>query len=255
MNYIDAKVKEVEYPSVGYALIRFGGDVPIKGMPGQFVMVRGDWDTDPILPRAFSVVEVGMDAAILVRDVGKGTKKLARIRRGDPLAVLGPLGQGFSHLNAASRPILVAGGVGVAPLIFLAEYFHSRSIEVTFLYGAKTGEDLLFVDRIKKAANLIITTEDGSFGETGMITEPLEHIFCAEGNFQVFSCGPDPMLRQVYKSSSRRGISCQVALESPMACGMGTCKGCAVEASDGNYVYVCCDGPVFDSNRIYGGAS
>ena len=125
MEYQVTQITDVEHPQPEYALLRFSGKQPVTGKPGQFVMVRGDWGTDPILPRAFSLVEVGNKGAILVREVGKGTKKLREMGPGDELGVLGPGGQGFSVPQAGSRPVLVAGGIGVAPPVFLAEQLAS----------------------------------------------------------------------------------------------------------------------------------
>ncbi len=253
MEYQVTQITDVEHPQPEYALLRFSGKQPVTGKPGQFLMVRGDWGTDPILPRAFSLVEVGNKGAILVREVGKGTKKLREMRPGDELGVLGPGGQGFSVPQAGSRPVLVAGGVGVAPLVFLAEQLASEGVRPIFIYGARSSQDLPLRSRAAQAGDMIITTEDGSSGEQGMVTGPLQRILEGSEQVQLFSCGPEPMLKAVALLAKRAGVSCEIALESPMACGMGTCKGCAVPGADGNYRYVCCDGPVFNSAEIYGG--
>ncbi len=254
MDYLATKISSVEQPEPGYAILRFAGEQRIEGRPGQFAMVRGDWGSDPILPRAFSLVETGERGAILVRVVGKGTKLLAEMRPGDTLFVLGPLGRGFSAPLDGRHPVLVAGGVGVAPLLFLAEQLAASKVRATFIYGGRTSRDLPLRSRIAAAADLLVTTEDGSLGEEGVVTAPLERVLAGTSHTQVFSCGPDPMLRAVALAADAADTPCEVALESPMACGMGTCKGCAVEAADGGFRYVCCDGPVFDALEIFGGA-
>jgi dihydroorotate dehydrogenase electron transfer subunit len=253
MDYLETRVTAVEHPAARHVLIRFAGPRPIAGEPGQFVMVRGAWGAHPVLARAFSLVEAGDEGAILVRVVGEGTALLGEIRPGDALAMLGPQGRGFSAPERGRETVLVAGGVGVAPLIFLAERMASTGLRPTFLYGARSEADLPLVDRIRSSVDLTLTTEDGSTGERGLVTGPLERILADEQGVQIFSCGPEPMLEAVARLAVAAGAPCEVALESPMACGMGTCKGCAVLAADREYRYVCSDGPVFESSEIYGG--
>ncbi|MDJ0762426.1 MAG: dihydroorotate dehydrogenase electron transfer subunit [Myxococcota bacterium] len=254
MDFRTTGITEILQPEPEYALLRFKGDAPIPGSPGQFVMVRGDWGTDPILPRAFSLVEVGEISAILVRVVGKATMKLAHMRVGDKLSVLGPMGRGFSLPKADRQPVLIGGGVGIAPLIFLAEQLWDQGMRPICLYGARTQKDLVLLDRLSAASQVIAVTEDGSRGKTGMVTDYLDPILTKNSPVHLYSCGPYPMLRAVAEMAATVGAPCDVALESPMACGMGTCKGCAVPRPDGGYLYVCTDGPVFDAKEIFGGA-
>ncbi|MCP4602112.1 MAG: dihydroorotate dehydrogenase electron transfer subunit [Proteobacteria bacterium] len=253
MDYLNAKIAQVEHPQPGYALLYFKGERPIQGRPGQFVMVRGVWGTDPILPRAFSLVETGDQGAILIREVGLGTERLAHMRPGETLKVLGPLGRGFSAPDSNRRTILVAGGVGVAPLIFMAEQLTKGEKRPIFIYGGRTSKDLPLRSRIAALADLSVTTEDGTLGEKGVVTAPLERVLAEPEQAQVFSCGPEPMLEAVSKVADAADAPCEMALESRMACGMGTCKGCAVRTVHGDYKYVCSDGPVFDAMEIYGG--
>lgn len=253
MDYLETRVTAVERPAPAHVLIRFGGARRLDGEPGQFVMVRGDWGEHPVLARAFSLVEAGEQSAILVRVVGQGTALLERLEPGDPLAVLGPRGRGFSAPSDGRRVVLVAGGVGVAPLVFMAERVAAGGRRASFLYGARTSADLPLEDRVRSVADLTVTTEDGSSGERGMVTAPLERLLEKDDRVQIYSCGPEPMLEAVARLAVAAGVPCEVALESPMACGMGTCKGCAVLAADREYRYVCSDGPVFDSAEIYGG--
>jgi len=253
MEFQTTRVSDVERPGAGYALLRFGGETPIVGEPGQFVMIRGAWGAHPVLPRAFSLVEAGDRGAVLVREVGEGTRLLAAMRPGDPLTVLGPLGTSFRDPEGGRRPVLVAGGVGVAPLVFLAERLARRGARPLFLYGARTASELVLRDRIERAGELAVTTEDGSAGEAGLVTAPLARVLRDDPAAAIYSCGPHRMLEAVADAAREAGAPCQVALESPMACGMGTCKGCAVIAPDGGFRYVCTDGPVFDSAAVFGG--
>jgi dihydroorotate dehydrogenase electron transfer subunit len=253
MNYQKTKIVDITVVADGYALLRFKGDSPVAGVPGQFVMIRGAWGVDPILPRAFSIVESGDTGAVLVRNVGKGTDLLCNMNSGDELFVLGPLGNGYTLPSNGETPVLVAGGVGVAPLVFLAQTLKDMNFDVQFLYGARGSADLPLSEQIKLISNLIVTTEDGSAGQKGLVTPALEQTLQSFGSSIVYSCGPHPMLKAVGQVAQKYNAECQVALESPMACGMGTCKGCAVVDAEGNFKYVCTDGPVFQAQNIFGG--
>jgi dihydroorotate dehydrogenase electron transfer subunit len=255
MKYLRTRITEVEYPAKDHALLRFAAAEDIPGVPGEFVMIRGDWGVHPVLPRAFSLVESGATGSVLVKAIGEGTERLAAMTAGDELVVFGPLGNGYSVEDSERRPLLVAGGVGVAPLLFLAEQLAAAGIRPTFLYGARTEDDLPLADDIAKVAELIVTTENGSVGEKGLITAPLERLLAEDANAVIYSCGPDGMLHAVSNVAQCAGVPCQVALEAPMACGMGTCKGCAVMGTDGVYKYVCYDGPVFEAADIFEAAS
>ncbi|MBN2341171.1 MAG: dihydroorotate dehydrogenase electron transfer subunit [Deltaproteobacteria bacterium] len=250
-QYLKTTIQSVEEVAPGYSLLSFICDTPLQGTPGQFVMIRGNWGANPVLPRAFSIVQSGSVGQVLVRDVGPGTYLLCNMHVGDELYVLGPLGNGFIPPEGEAA-VLVAGGVGVAPLVFLAELLAETGVPITFLYGARTQYDLPLRERIEKVAKLVITTEDGSVGHKGLVTEPLVDMV-KDSRTRVYSCGPNPMLEAVGKVAMAAGVECQVALESPMACGMGTCKGCAVVKPDGTFTYVCTDGPVFVAANIYGG--
>jgi dihydroorotate dehydrogenase electron transfer subunit len=255
MKYLRTRITEVIYPARDHALLRFAADEAIPALPGEFVMVRGDWGCHPVLPRAFSLVESGETGSILVKAIGPGTELLAAMQVGDELVVFGPLGHGYSVDPAGCRPVLVAGGVGVAPLLFLARELALAGVKPTFLYGARTRHDLPLADDIAAVAELLITTEDGSVGEKGLITQPLQRLLQADSSAVVYSCGPEGMLAAVARVATASGAQCQVALEAPMACGMGTCKGCAVMTTAGNYKYVCSDGPVFAATEIYGASA
>jgi dihydroorotate dehydrogenase electron transfer subunit len=254
MDYLEARISKMEYPASGHALLSFVAKRPVRGEPGQFVMVRGEWGSHPMLPRAFSLVETGEEGAILIRVIGEGTRLLYDMKPGDPLWVLGPLGRGFDFKDKTLRPVLVAGGVGVAPLLFLAERLASEKQRPVFIYGARTYGDLALRERLSSVSDLVVTTEDGSSGEKGLATDALKRCLEDGTPSQIFACGPQAMLEAVAGAAGKARVRCEVALESPMACGTGVCKGCAIETAEGDYRYVCSDGPVFDAVEIYGGA-
>ena len=162
MKYLRTTITEVQYPAKDHALLRFAADEEIPGQAGEFVMIRGDWGVHPVLPRAFSLVDSGATGSVLVKAVGEGTERLAAMEAGDELMVFGPLGNGYELDDSDRTPLLVAGGVGVAPLLFLAEQLAAKGVRPTFLYGARSEDDLPLTDKIAAVAELIITTENGA---------------------------------------------------------------------------------------------
>ncbi len=259
MKYLRTRITEVLTPAPNYKMLRFAGDEPIPARPGEFVMVRGEWGVHPVLPRAFSLVECGDFGSIIVKPIGEGTELLAGMEVGEVLTVFGPLGKGYDLAlpleDRSRRPVLVAGGVGVAPLLYLTREFHDAGIRSVFIYGGRTEDDLPLSPEIAEVADLVVTTENGARGEQGRVTAPLERLLAEDNHAIVYSCGPDGMLHAVSNVSQAAGVPCQLALEAPMACGMGTCKGCAVMGTDGSYKYVCYDGPVFEAADIFEAAS
>lgn len=234
-----------------------------KAIPGQFVMLRGsDW-SGPLLNRPFSIHRPilsshGFDGIeILYRSVGEGTRRLSLCKPGDGIDLLGPLGRGFEVLDAPRRILIVGGGVGVAPLVFLASVLIQKGIDpkaCTVFIGGRSKSDLLCLDAFTQLnMPLITTTEDGSEGERGLITAPLDaQLTNRPPPDIIFACGPVGMLRQVVHTANRRGVACQVSIETMMACGMGACLGCAVENRDPTqkYWHACLDGPVFNAEKI-----
>jgi dihydroorotate dehydrogenase electron transfer subunit len=196
------------------------------------------------------------DLEILYRVVGEGTQILSEVKKDESVGILGPLGNGFSLSEKAEKVFIVAGGIGVAPLVFLCSYllvekgFSAQDIKV-FL-GARSKEDLLCRDDFAELAlEVAVTTEDGSEGETCMITSPVEAALKKARPDVIYACGPSGMMKCLSEMSERYGVTCQISMESAMACGFGACLGCAVESKDENrYLHVCKDGPVFDSRNI-----
>ncbi|MGD0263842.1 MAG: dihydroorotate dehydrogenase electron transfer subunit [Candidatus Methylomirabilota bacterium] len=237
---------------------------PATFRAGEFVMVRPPWVGDPFLPRAFSIYRIARQGdspavvEILYKVLGKGTQYLARMEPSQEVEVLGPLGNAFTLLDGGARPVLVAGGIGVPPIAALARQFRISNFEfrnVEVFLGGKTSEDILCVKDFEEAgAGVHITTEDGSLGTRGLITDLLRPFLITHhgSRFTISTCGPPGMLVAVARLAEECAIPCQVSVEANMACGFGACMGCAIEvkADAKTYKLVCKDGPVFDSREI-----
>jgi dihydroorotate dehydrogenase electron transfer subunit len=217
-------------------------------------MVKVTDGIDPLLRRPFSIHRMlGSESGefeILFRAVGSGTKILARAHVGDRLDVLAPLGRGF-RLDAG-RPLFVGGGIGVAPLLFLAESFLEKGIRPKLLLGGRRDRDILcHEDFTCLAVPFALATEDGTLGEPGLVTRLLERELAAGvSGTGVYTCGPVPMLEAVARICRNHGVPCQVSLEAHMACGVGACLGCVVAGEKAPYLRVCKEGPVFDAGEI-----
>jgi dihydroorotate dehydrogenase electron transfer subunit len=225
--------------------------------PGQFVMIRVQSGMDPFLRRPFSICGTEGDSfLVLYRVVGYGTSILTEAKGGEVLSVMGPLGSGFELPTSEAIPVLVGGGIGVAPLFFLAQRLRRR--KALFMMGFASAKDVLTVPRTKGAGiSLSIATDDGSEGHGGFVTDLLEDYLATSGagkkQHLLYTCGPKAMLRKMAEISSSHNLQCQFSLEATMACGLGACLGCAVKAShDGSpaYFHVCKDGPVFPVEAI-----
>lgn len=223
--------------------------------PGQFVMIRVGTRIDPLLRRPFSICGIREDGGVMIlyRVVGRGTRMMAAAKAGDALDVLGPLGKGFDAPDPARVPFLVTGGMGIAPLSFLAQRLGPNGHLLT---GYACADQQVPLHRFGAShCEVSVATEDGSAGYHGMVTTLLEEILrqSPEGVPDIYACGPVPMLKAVAALALKKGIPCRVSLESTMACGLGACQGCAVAAAPGRdraYYHVCRDGPVFDVNAI-----
>lgn len=218
--------------------------------PGQFAMLRGDWGLDPVTPRAMSVMRVREGVAdFVIKQVGRGTARLRQARVGDPISLLGPMGRGFPALDNKKRYDLVAGGVGLPPLLMLAERAKDSGLQnqLTFYYGGRSASDLVLLEQVRAlGCHLVLTTEDGSLGVRGRVTDALQLEEAV-----VLACGPNPMLKAVRAMALARGLSCWLSIEENMACAVRACLGCAVPARSRPYLYVCTDGPVFDAREIW----
>lgn len=219
--------------------------------PGQFVLLRVSPGLDPLLRRPFSLHEKDEESfELLYKVAGKGTSILSGRRCGEVIDTIGPLGKGFSPVDGEA--LLAAGGMGIAPLLFLARSLTEDGKKVVLVYGAKTGALLIDCTRFEDTGvSVKLTTEDGSRGFTGTCVELLGSELSESEYSGVYACGPSAMLRQVSQLCKEHGVpSCQVSVEEKMACGVGACLGCSVGNNHGGYLTVCKDGPVFEASEI-----
>lgn len=225
--------------------------------PGQFVMIQIQSGSDPLLRRPISLCGAGGETVeILFQVRGRGTEIMAAWEPGHAVSVLGPFGNGFIMPADIQTAVLVAGGIGAAPLLFLANVLSSEYNKVTckFYFGSKTRMEADILSGVADLMHACIhVTEDGSTELTGFVTDTLESFFnkgeIGAGGTYIYSCGPSPMLKKVALIATGFSIPCQVSLEAHMACGVGACLGCVVETKDG-FKRVCADGPVFDSTSL-----
>jgi dihydroorotate dehydrogenase electron transfer subunit len=253
---LDLTVKSVERLHERYVLIRLTDAQPLPEMlPGQFVEVRVDGSPSTFLRRPISINFVDREQNelwLLVATVGDGTRKLAELAAGAKLNCMLPLGNGFT-LSDARKVLLVGGGVGVAPLLYLGATLQQQGIEPTFLLGARTSNDLLMLNQFQQYGCVLTTTEDGSAGEKGFVTN---HSVLSNEHFDLIQCcGPTPMMKAVARYAHEHGIVCEVSLENLMACGVGAFLCCVekVKGADNGAatnVCVCKEGPVFNINQL-----
>ena len=235
-----------------FVLLKFTGSNPLpKMLPGQFTEVKIDNSPDTYLRRPISINHFDAEKNefwLLIRLVGPGTRKLAEIIPGNKVNMIIPLGNSFTLPdNSNAKPLLVGGGCGTAPMLFLGAYLKENGFNPTFLLGARSKSDLLQLDEFAKYGDIRITTEDGSEGEKGYVTQ---HSSLENGRFShVYTCGPKPMMQAVASYAKRENIFCEVSLENTMACGFGVCLCCVENTCEGN-ICVCKEGPVFNINKL-----
>lgn len=263
---IDATVIANARLSSEYSVLSLAApEVGARTLPGQFVMVKPAGVTDPLLRRPFSVFEVLRDAtgtitgiSILNKRAGRSTRRLYDLEPGDIVSCLGPLGQPFKTVASPARAWMVAGGVGLAPFATLAEALAQQKVDTTLFYGARTAEELFYLDFFAGlGVKLVLTTENGARGTKGRVTVPLEESLKALGagdTAMVYACGPEPMLEAVAKMAARYNQPSQVSVERVMGCGLGGCYSCVVPVKHGNeesnLVRSCISGPVFDGAEL-----
>jgi dihydroorotate dehydrogenase electron transfer subunit len=256
------KVRILWNRRVGSSYYKIGlkcGNELIAARPGQFVMLRIDGRTSPLLRRPFSIhriIEGEKGIEILYRIVGEFTGRLSEVKDGEWVDIMGPLGKGFSLPENIRRIFIVAGGIGVAPMLFLSTHILEKkmtgSSDIKVFLGARSKEDLLCRDDfLNLGLDVMITTDDGSEGKACLITTPVEAALKEKRPEVIYACGPSGMLKCLSGIAEIYKVPCQISTESVMACGIGACLGCAIEGKDeGRYLHVCMDGPVFDSRDI-----
>lgn len=217
--------------------------------PGQFVEIRIDNSNDTFLRRPISLYDVDYEKHLiylLIQEVGKGTRKLAGLKVGDKLNLIYPLGNSFSLPGQQGKVLLVGGGVGVAPLLFLARFLTQNNVEPEFLLGFRNNELLVNLADFEKFGKVHLSTDDGSEGEAGTV---MDHSLLKAASFpyvKVYTCGPQVMMKAVGSFAEALNVECEASLENTMACGFGACLCCIQETVRGN-LRVCKEGPVFNT--------
>ncbi len=249
---LDLTVSENIRLHQNYVLIKLTQSSPLPEMlPGQFAEIRIDGSNTTFLRRPISINYVDKDKNevwFLVQLVGDGTRKLATVSVGDTVNVVLPLGNGFTLPTSSEKNVLlIGGGVGTAPMLYLGASLKNMECKPTFLLGARSESDLLQLDSFKEMGDVYITTEDGSVGEKGYVTM---HSILKQKRFDmIYTCGPKPMMMAVAKYAKSADIECEVSLENKMACGVGACL-CCVEKTQEGHVCVCKEGPVFNIKKL-----
>lgn len=263
--------------------------------PGQFIMLRINEQIDPLLRRPFGIYKIlkqrassalgglgggkGQDIEILYKVVGKGTRLMTNLKPGNAVDLLGPLGNGFTLEFMSQTPkvgkqkiLMVAGGIGIAPFYLLAKNYKLSAVNFKLLFGGRGKDDLPGLEDFRKLdIRMDISTEDGSIGRRGLITDLMRKELSKKGDYIVYACGPKGMLKRVAATAEKADIPCYVSLDNAMACGMGACLGCAVKVRSQKsevrsqnkkysklqtpnykltYKMVCKHGPVFDAKEI-----
>ncbi len=250
---VKAKIISNEKVRKNYRLLKLAcPEIAKKAGPGQFVEIRVSDGAEPLLRRPISIHDADKTRINLLYEIiGMGTQMLSEKTRGNSLDIIGPLGNGFTYGRPDKKYgiILVAGGMGVAPLVFLARRL--RTLKPLVLIGARTKTQIVCAEEFKRlGCSVKIATDDGSTGFKGKVTVLLESCLAAGGKFsQIFACGPSPMLKAVSCISRQGHIGSQLSLEEHMACGIGACLGCVVNTKNG-YKRVCKEGPVFKGEEL-----
>ncbi len=255
---VQAEILALAALSPGYFQLRLHAPaIAATALPGQFVQIRAarPGSIDPLLARPLSIhraLPSSGELSIIFKVVGRGTAMLAAAQVGASLTVLGPIGNGFAIPESTGHLALLAGGVGMPPLFFLAEWLHRRqpAPAITLFYGGRTCADLLCLPAWEAlGVSMVTATDDGSCGHHGLVTEPFQQRLPEHAVDFLAACGPRAMLRAVQRLALANGIPGQLSLEARMACGVGACLGC-VCATLGGHRRVCVDGPVFALDEV-----
>ena len=242
-------IEKKEWAKSTYLLLQ--SDEPLEEIKaGQFVQVRVDDAQHTYLRRPISIHDVDYQnrtITLLVQRVGEGSNKIADTELNDTLNIIYPLGNGFTIPEKKQNVILVGGGIGIAPLYYLGKMLKEKGIEPQFLLGGRSKSDLIMLEDFESVGKVYITTNDGSLGEEGFVTQ---HSIWKEKKFDViYTCGPKPMMMALTKMARENNIDCEVSLENLMACGLGACL-CCVENTIEGHVCVCKEGPVININKL-----
>ena len=242
-------VSEVAYHTI---LLEFSSpEIARLASPGQFVNLRKDDPSFPLLRRAMSICDVdGTTVKILFSVVGRGTALLSKTKTGETLDVIGPLGHGFNLSRDFELAVIVGGGLGVAPFPFVTRELLKTKKKIATFIGVRTANQLA----LGGLENVAVATDDGSEGFRGSVVDLFRTRAPELGNSNpvIFSCGPTPMFEALQRVVREANIPCEASVETPMACGIGLCQGCPVEMMGGirKYKLSCKDGPIFDLSHV-----
>ena len=247
---VDAKVIGQKMLSHDVRQIDFlAPEIARQALPGQFVNVQTSTHTAPLLRRPLGVADVDPEKGVLTliyRIIGEATHILADACTGDRLSIIGPLGHGFDL--QAKKPLLIGGGLGLAPLVYLAKNFCPNPVEI--LMGGRTKKELFWMDIFEDLCKAIhITTDDGSLGAEGTVLALLPELLQKGGYDCIYVCGPEPMMKAVVEVAAKFEVPCQISLEKYMACGLGACLSCSCGGVH-KRLKVCTDGPVFWAQEV-----
>ncbi len=247
----DFTVKHYQRLNADNYILTLSSDTDIENVnPGNFAEIKVPDVPDVFLRRPISILDVNHEEntiSFYIKAIGKGTKKMGNLAIGSKLNLVYPLGNSFS-VNRQKSVLIVGGGSGIAPFIMLAEKLKKHNTTVTFFIGARSQRDVFLTDEFSKFGDVHVTTEDGSLGEKGLVTQ--HSVFTDNLSFDyIYTCGPDPMMKAVAKIAHQKNIICEASLENMMACGIGACLCCVTPTSGGNKC-VCTDGPVFNTKEL-----
>jgi dihydroorotate dehydrogenase electron transfer subunit len=247
----DLKVVGNKHINDDFFILELLGNTKIPEFkPGQFVQVKVEGSNETFLRRPISIHDVDYESntfKLLIQIVGNATKALACLKNGDNLNLVYPLGNSFSLPSKNEKVLLVGGGCGIAPLLFLGRYLKANGCVPDVLLGFRNKERIIEFEEYLKIGNVFVTTEDGSMGERGFVTS--HSVFSTNQYDRICCCGPDKMMKSLAVYSRSRNITCEVSLENLMACGIGVCLCCVVDTVKGN-LCTCIDGPVFNVNDL-----
>lgn len=238
--------------SADYFVLRLKCPEPLPEiLPGQFAEVLVNNSTTTYLRRPFSIYDTDYndnEISLLIKTVGDGTAALHKLNAGDTLNLVYPLGNSFS-LPQGKKALLIGGGVGIAPMLLLAKRLQSNNFQPDVLIGGRSKVDIVEPEKYQSYGEVFVTTDDGTAGEKGMVTQHSLFLNRIKTYAMIYACGPDPMMKAVARLAAEHEIPCEISLENTMACGIGACLCCVVETIDGNKT-TCIEGPVFDTRKL-----
>ena len=256
----ECRLRERVYLGGAYALLTFEHAEIARAQPGQFAMIQPLVSPDLILRRPFSIMDTDPATdrfTIFLKAVGPGSAAVFHMEEGEKARVLGPLGRGFTPPASGESVFLVGGGYGVAPFALFSRGLRDASIDFRLFYGGRNARELPLTSELeRRRIPLTLSTDDGTRGEKGRVTLPLQAaLSAAKRQARLYACGPEAMMRAVATIAAERDIPCEVSLDPWMGCGVGTCLGCVVKIQDEGELRpknrpACTEGPVFDSRRV-----